>query len=183
MKQHFNVARSGFTLIEILTVVSIIAVLSSVALTAVFNARIESRDKLRINTIEQLKLGFRLHKDIPGGASITFYNAGVELGVGASPSAPTTNKNIDAIVKNVLPSFKPDPLGSGTYVSGNHPYMYFYDSSYKCISNAGEKVLFVRVENTINSNFLRVCTLASAVNPSTINSTWNKNNVYVYIVP
>ncbi len=53
----------GFTLIEFLVVIAIIGLLSSVVLSLLNTARMESRDARRINDLRQIKLALELYFD------------------------------------------------------------------------------------------------------------------------
>jgi prepilin-type N-terminal cleavage/methylation domain-containing protein len=65
----------GFTLIEIIVVVSIISLLAAVVGTNYSNVRTESRIKAEQATLEQMKLAFTLYAELYG-----HYPAGVTLG-------------------------------------------------------------------------------------------------------
>lgn len=57
---------AGFTLVELLTVIAIIAILSSVVLTSLNSARAKSRDAKRISDLKQLELALALYHDANG---------------------------------------------------------------------------------------------------------------------
>lgn len=56
-----NKKQKGFTLIEVLVVVAIIALLSSVALIALMSARQKSRDAKRVSDMVQMNTGLELY--------------------------------------------------------------------------------------------------------------------------
>lgn len=69
----------GFSLIEILVIVTIIGILSGVAGVAMFDARVRSRDAKRIADISSLTTALELFVNVRG----TYPNGdGVELGTG-----------------------------------------------------------------------------------------------------
>jgi len=53
--------RRGFTLIEILVVISIIAILLTIAATSFSSVRVDARDRVRVAEIEQALLALRLY--------------------------------------------------------------------------------------------------------------------------
>lgn len=63
--QHFKKLR-GFTLIEILIVISIIVILSSVVITAVGPARVKGRDAQRISDLKTIGIALALYKSANG---------------------------------------------------------------------------------------------------------------------
>jgi prepilin-type N-terminal cleavage/methylation domain-containing protein len=172
--------QSGFSLIEILVVLSFIGLFASLAFTYAFNARKEARDQARASTSEQLKLAFRLMKDDSATGAYPAYTAGVELGVGGA---------IDAQVKAFFPTFTPDPLNtSGT---PNGAYGYWYDSNFRCIGNTQQRVVLTRVESPSNSNFTSVCTFTTNGNQNVptnfgtglqVFSAALKNQLYIVVI-
>lgn len=56
-------ARAGFTLVELLVVISIIGLLSSIVLTSVNSARAKARDARRITDLKQLQTAIELYYD------------------------------------------------------------------------------------------------------------------------
>lgn len=58
MKKLF---KNGFTIIELLVVVSIIAVLSSITFSALSSARMKARDALRMQNLEEIKKALALY--------------------------------------------------------------------------------------------------------------------------
>ena len=169
MKYYSTKQTSGFTLIEILVVVAIIALLASAVLFAVSQARQQSRDKFRVNTFEQLKLGYKLM--IEDGTAYPNVASGIELGRGG---------RADASIKTILPNLKADPLSNGRI----NNYAFWYDSNFRC-STAGQKVIITRMESTKNANFNAVC-IATSPGPNGMPNgwgNWTANNMYVVILP
>jgi len=58
---------SGFTLVELLVVISIVALLTSVTLAALNNARAKSRDSVRISSLLQVKKALAIYYSDNGG--------------------------------------------------------------------------------------------------------------------
>lgn len=137
---HIAKRHRGFTLVEIIVVVGIIGMLSSVVMFSVSQARENARDKTRVVDIEQLHLTFKLYregfndypKDTPPS---TLYDDGVEIGRGTA---------IDDDLKVLQPSLPKDPK------SGDTGYGYFYDTDFKC-TKADEKVLYVQGFESLES--------------------------------
>jgi prepilin-type N-terminal cleavage/methylation domain-containing protein len=61
------VLRRAFTLIELLIVIAIVAILTSLLTVAVHRAREHARSAQCLNNLRQLALGFRLYADARGG--------------------------------------------------------------------------------------------------------------------
>jgi prepilin-type N-terminal cleavage/methylation domain-containing protein len=59
MKNYFN---TGFTLVELMVVVTIIAILSSILFASFGDARAQSRDKARMTALKELQLSIELYK-------------------------------------------------------------------------------------------------------------------------
>lgn len=62
-RSKFKTAKRGFTMIELLVVVSIIGLLTSVVLASVNNARIKARDSKRLSDLKQIDTAIRLYND------------------------------------------------------------------------------------------------------------------------
>lgn len=108
--QKFVKNIQGFTLMELLVVISIISVLASVAVVSMGEARKTSRDKVRKIDVEQIQLGMRLYLEqngsYPGGTEVVGDGTGV----------------VDTAIVQYLGSAIADPLNRDTYV-------YQYDGS------------------------------------------------------
>lgn len=159
--KDYNNQKRGFTLIELLIVLSLIVILSGGILTAIYNARKESRDMARATTAEQLKLAIRLYKDAKGAYPSA--TAGTEL-------VPATG--IGAEILPYIKGFTEDTMRA----SGHE---YWYDSDFDC-TVAGQKVIFMRkLEFPENSNFDAVC---GAGNPSNLPGSWTRTEVFVTVI-
>ena len=137
--QNCNKSQQGFTLIELLVVISIIVVLGAGILTAVFNARAESRDMARATTTEQLKLAVRLYKDAKG--VYPDYAEGTEI---ASDTA------LGQALLPYIKGFKDDSMRE-------EGFEYWYISDFDC-TEPGQRVVYISpLERSENSNAVALC--------------------------
>jgi prepilin-type N-terminal cleavage/methylation domain-containing protein len=145
MKTIYFRRTTGFTLIEVLVVISIIAILALGILSVLYNARIESRDLARVSDIQQLKLAVKLYKEANG----RYPTSASVVGLGGT---------VDTDLAPFLPKINADPLSDGTGVG----YVYLYNPNFRC-TNAGQAVVYARlVENQQKfANFESVCTAAT----------------------
>lgn len=132
----------AFTLIEVLVVVSIIAILTLAVMTTLYSARPEARDKVRLAEAEQLKLGIRLYKEANG--EYPPYPNGTEIGVGGS---------IDQELLPFLPNLNSDPLNDGA----GSAYSYWYYPSFNCNGEVRAVIVIRTMEREKNRNFEEVC--------------------------
>lgn len=130
----------GFTLIEIIVVVGIIGLLSSVVTVGVFDSRASSRDNTRINDLEQVKLGLRLYAD-------------QNREYPAAPSVVAPGSGMEALLLPYLSEVPQDPISDT-----NHYYQ--YDDSATC-TESGQIVLFAKTFEKIAGNYSDVCTCTS----------------------
>jgi prepilin-type N-terminal cleavage/methylation domain-containing protein len=136
--------RRGFTLVEIIVVVSVIAVLSTVAYASFGEARKKARDTQRVSNISTLQTALRIMNDEIG--SYPVYINGIIIGEGAV---------LDTTLSSYLSSTISDPSGSGADTT----YEYVYDSSFDCaVAGTGRKVLYAKtMERTGAGNWTTVC--------------------------
>lgn len=140
-----NKDKKGFTLIEILVVVAIISVLTSVILFSINEARKQSRDKVRKIDLKQLQLALELYKEAngvyPDGCNIGW--SGVGLGAGSSYECPVPpgGDYIKGLVPDFLPSLPTDPNPP----SGSVDYGYIYSSD----GNTYKLLAFGTVESEV----------------------------------
>ncbi len=134
-KRHKNATpffSAGFSLIELLTVISIIALLSTVVLAALSTARKSARDAQRISMLRQMQtaLEFYYHDNN------TTYPAG-DGGVGAGVPWDTAGNGtfITALVPTYLPTHLRDPLVNDN--TGNLRYARYAAGANGCPASRG----------------------------------------------
>lgn len=140
---HYKPVLAGFTLIEILVVISVVALLAGFVASAVFSGRTEARDMSRQTDLQQLKLGLKLYKEAYG--EYPDYPEGTEIGVGNA---------IDTELAPFVGEIKSDPL-SGT--DGDGDYGYWYSSAYACNGETRVVVMARNVEKEKFANYEEVC--------------------------
>jgi prepilin-type N-terminal cleavage/methylation domain-containing protein len=137
--------KSGFTLIEVLVVVAIVAALGTAVIGNLAVGRTKARDTQRMNDLAQLQIALRLYKDANG--AYPEYDAGVIVGEGSA---------FDAAMLSFFPSIPSDPMGPS-----DSTYEYFYGSEVHCRALDNSKryiVLLARtMEKTSNANWATTC--------------------------
>lgn len=150
--------RLGFTLIELMVVISIIVAISSIVLTNINDSRKRSRDALRVQQAAQvqraLELFFSEHGRYPDVANDGLDTNGEIVGSGGA---------FDVLIQPHLSAPQSDPLWDSTlgdapanYPTPNTHYYYGYDPV-----NAGgecDPVLLIHSfeTNTITSKFIKI---------------------------
>lgn len=104
--------KRGFTLVEILIVVAIIAVLASAALVGLGPVQKSGRDARRISDLRQVQNGLELYY-----AKCGFYPGGVNSGTNCTDSTPVTDwasmsASITGTIQGVT-KIPQDPRGTG----------------------------------------------------------------------
>ncbi len=132
----------GFTMVEVLVAVAILAVLSTVAMFSYQEVRKKARDTERISNIESLRLALRIYKDAYDG--YPSFDDGVVIGEGGA---------LDSVLAPFLGGTIHDPLGDVS----DGVYEYVYDSSFDC-GGAAKKVLYAKaMERAASSNWATIC--------------------------
>ncbi len=140
LKKH-----AGFTLIELMVVIGVIGILSTIILVAADDVRKNARDKQRKVDLKNMELAFELYREANGR-----YPEGCERSAGPWKGGPGTgifecdNSNDDYIL-NFSPIFIPE-LPHDEYAPTNSGYIYRTDTN-----GTGYKLLLYR---GVESNFI-----------------------------
>lgn len=139
MKTSFN--KRGFTFIEVLVAVAILAILASVALFSLQGPKQKARDTQRISDISSLKLALKMYSQV---------NNGYPLG---GPTIIGEGGSLDNPLSKYLAGSIADPLSDAT-----HKYIY-ENSSSDC---GGKRVVYAKKMEGVNSgNWPAICGSAS----------------------
>ena len=150
--------RIGFTIIELLVVISIIAAISSVVLTNINDSRKRSRDALRVQQIAQVQRALELFF-----SKNERYPDVVNDGLDANGEIVGSGGAFDVIIQPYLSAPQSDPLWDSTlgdapanYPALNTHYYYGYDP----VNVGGEcdPVLLIHSfeTNTIIDKFIKI---------------------------
>ena len=139
---------AGFTLVELLVVVAIIALLLTVVLVSGGDSHVNARDKARVADIEGIRNALEQY-------AIKNGEFPCEVHTNCASSAQTANASgvvgegghIDTLLSPYMPEVPHDPLGPG-----DSTYQYIYDGSHACGGQPAQAVVFaVALENASSS--------------------------------
>lgn len=132
----------GFTLVEIITVISIITILFSIVLFSISQARQNSRDRVRVGDLAQIEFALVLYREKNNNT----YPIGSDMVLNA-------DSELYADLQPYLQNPLADPL------SGSTGHDYVFDSNFICTdAGIGQVVIYAQnVEQTKNANFEDVC--------------------------
>lgn len=137
--------KKGFTLIELIIVISVITVLSTIVLAAMSQGRVKARDTQRISDLAQIQLALRVYKDSNGAYPV--FDEGISIGKGSL---------FDIKMKDFFPVIPSDPLGSFATT-----YEYFYGSDVHCKALDNSKryivILARTMEKSSSANWATIC--------------------------
>ncbi len=130
MKLKFN---KGFTLIELMVVVVIIAILTSIVVSSFSQAKAKSRDAKRISDLAQIQLALELAFDkcnvYPPVSTVSLYKV---LTIGTAINGPNcpnpSNGNAPYLMSDFITSIPFDPLDSPANAPAPQ-YKYRYEVS------------------------------------------------------
>jgi prepilin-type N-terminal cleavage/methylation domain-containing protein len=135
MRYYEHTAHKGFTLIEILVSVGIIALLSSVILSATNSARKNARDAKRVASIREMQTGLELYYNTYAHYPDSDGGGPVITGIG-NWDTPSDGTFISPLVTNhFMQGHTLDPLGAS--YQDNLRYFRFDAGSYGCPAERG----------------------------------------------
>lgn len=163
MRTNLAFFSRGFTLVEVMVVISIISILSSVVYFSFEGAREKSRDAKRITDVEQIALAMRLYAEYYRGDDYETFDcaAGVKIDGAATPVSLTASTQtcsgatailtyLDEYFSGQIPH---DPKGPG-----DDDYFYYFDGSHTCDAGGNVPLVFAANMETSQSNATDVCT-------------------------
>jgi|AntRauTorckE6833_2_1112554.scaffolds.fasta_scaffold18751_2 prepilin-type N-terminal cleavage/methylation domain-containing protein len=172
----------GFTIIELMVVITIIGMLAAVLAVNFNSARAESRDKVRQNTLQEMQIAIELYKTqygvypVPGCG--VGYDSGSPQWVGSEtyPNYPSVKSCPDNYIVGLAPNFiseLPSEVGPGPADKG---YVYASNGdAYKLMSHYNVEVALVESHD---DNFSRYMTTCSGAKGNSI----PEGEKYVYAV-
>jgi type II secretion system protein G len=138
MYDRMNKAR-GFTLIELIVVIAIIGFLSSVIFAVLVDARLDARDKRRIEDLRQLERALHLyandHQHFPRESD----------GMNGDTAMNNTFRTALAPYLQGIPV---DPTGVG-----NTTFHYYYDGAHECRGLVFAVIFARQMDKTENANY------------------------------
>ncbi len=137
----FPLRQKGFTIVELMVVIAIIAVMLTIVLASILDARKDSRDKRRVSDVANYAHALTLYKE--KNRDYPNHPQGVELGNGGA---------LDTELQLLNGNLYTDPLGSES-----SEYSYWYYSDFLCDGQRVHAVLAKSVEKDGNSNFNTIC--------------------------
>ena len=132
----------GFTLVELMVVISVIGILSSIVYANFGSARASARDDIRKSALKEVQLAIVLYKAQYGNYPPSGCSAGSNVWTGPGPVGTFPNGvTCDMYIAGLLPDFIAQlPLDPNRENEPGIGYYYQSDGvSYKLLSNAIEK--------------------------------------------
>ncbi len=139
--RFFVLRERGFTLAEVLVVLSILALLMAVVLSNLAEGRKKAHDTERVTELAQIQLGLRLYKDAYGA-----YPSGSSEVIGEGGA-------FDAVISPYITSTIGDPLTDASDAT----YEYVYDENFSCGGNTVSVIYAKSMERAASSNWSDVC--------------------------
>jgi prepilin-type N-terminal cleavage/methylation domain-containing protein len=127
MKLKYN---RGFTLIELMVVVVIIAILTSIVMASFSQAKAKSRDAKRIADLAQMQLALELAFDkcgvYPPYGTVNTYHV-LFLGTAINAGVCRNSSNVDYLVSDFISKVPTDPINVDPQIYRYEPYGTRYD--------------------------------------------------------
>lgn len=118
-----KISKRGFTLIELMVIISIIGLMSSVVLSAISSARVKARDTQRIRDLQEISKAVELYYDKYG-----YYPLRTGTGIfGAVSTAGSANwASLETTLKTegFLSALSRDPTNTGSVMTTGYAYRY-----------------------------------------------------------
>lgn len=133
-------SKKGFTLVELLVVISIIGILTAIMTVSISQARANARDKARAADVANIQQAVTLYAQ--ESRAYPDYPNGLIIGTGGA---------IDADLAPYFSEVPADPL------SGDGLHQYWYDSDYLCEGVSVVAILATQLETSGNVNYSTVC--------------------------
>lgn len=133
----------GFTLVELLVVISIIGLLSSIVLTSVNSARAKARDARRAADIRQVRTALEFYYDDHGSYPV----AGTWFGGQGNCWGTVTNDWVPGLAPQYIPTLPLDPRPT------NCGSVYLYGSNgtdYKLIAHVPENCANTQMQSIVD---------------------------------
>lgn len=158
----------GFTLIELMVAIAIIAVLSAIGMVAYSTAQKTSRISKRTQDLQALQTALELYKSATG----TYPNAA------AAGTFACIGSNLTGLVPTYMPALPADPLDNGN-TSGSYCYQYTSNAT----ANSSEYK--IRTNPTVYSNgemnsaaFIQQTSLLDPAKDGTVNCVVESGATY-----
>lgn len=137
-KQSFSTNKKGFTLIELMVAVSIVAILAAIGLTSYYNSQKAARDAKRISDIQEVQKALEQYYAINGG-----YPA-VAAGSGSVAVSALTAVSSNSYFPSGTPPSDPNKAEVGNY---EYTYYSCGGSSVAPLSNATQYIVCAQLVN------------------------------------
>lgn len=131
-------APRGFTLIELMVVIAIIGFLASSVFAVLADARLDARDKRRIEDVKQLQRALNLYAND--------HNYFPRESEGANGNT-ATNATFRSMLEPYLQGIPVDPSG------GNSTFFYYYDGAHTCGGETYAVVFARQMDTPGNANY------------------------------
>ena len=149
----------GFSLVEIIVVVTIISLLSAVGYSYLSDSRASARDNVRKTEVQQIALALRAYADTHG-ADVDC-NGGIKIDGNTTPETIGGSSCPDGVqlltfLETHFDSVPIDPLGPG-----NNDHYYYFDGAHNCMTSGAAPLVYAVNLEVNNSNAGQVCAIVS----------------------